>query len=90
MLIDNYNQIQINILSRTNLYRKRTYMMASVKDDVSAFNSIKEKTRPRYIKIWNDFKLYTGAGDEFDSSPPTEEELSSFLLHLRQEKGAAS
>ena len=65
-------------------------MMASIKDDLTAFESIKEKTRPRYKKTWVEFKDFIGAGEEFDSRSPTEEELSSYLRHLRQEKGAAS
>ena len=64
--------------------------MASIKDDLTAFESIKEKTRPRYKKTWVEFKDFIGAGEEFDSRSPTEEELSSYLRHLRQEKGAAS
>ena len=66
------------------------FMMASIKDDSTAFESIKEKTRPRYKKTWVEFKDFIGAGEEFDSRSPTEEELSSYLHHLRQEKGAAS
>ena len=68
----------------------RGFMMASIKDDLTAFKSIKEKTRPRYKKTWVEFKDFIGAGEEFDSRSPTEEELSSYLRHLRQEKGAAS
>ena len=68
----------------------RGFMMASIKDDLTAFESIKEKTRPRYKKTWVEFKDFIGAGEEFDSRSPTEEELSSYLRHLRQEKGAAS
>ena len=30
--------------------------MASIKDDVTAFEQIKEKTRPRYKKTWFEFK----------------------------------
>ena len=66
------------------------FMMASIKDDLTAFESIKEKTRPRYKKTWVEFKDFIGAGEEFDSRSPTEEELSSYLRHLCQEKGAAS
>ena len=69
---------------------RRGFMMASIKDDLTAFESIKEKTRPRYKKTWVEFKDFIGAGEEFDSRSPTEEELSSYLRHLRQEKGAAS
>ena len=60
------------------------FMMASIKDDLTAFESIKEKTRPRYKKTWVEFKDFIGAGEEFDSRSPTEEELSSYLCHLRQ------
>ena len=62
----------------------RGFMMASIKDDLTAFKSIKEKTRPRYKKTWVEFKDFIGAGEEFNSRSPTEEELSSYLRHLRQ------
>ena len=60
----------------------RGFMMASIKDDLTAFESIKEKTRPRYKKTWVEFKDFIGAGEEFDSRSPTEEELSSYLQLL--------
>ena len=68
----------------------RGFMMASIKNDLTAFESIKEKTRPRYKKTWVEFKDFIGAGDKFYCRSPTEEELSSYLCHLHQEKGAAS
>ena len=32
------------------------FMMASIKDDFTAFESIKKKTWPRYKKTWVEFK----------------------------------
>ena len=61
-----------------------------VQVDQLALESIKEKSRPRYEKIWGDFKGFVGPVKDWDVEVPTEDEVLRFVRWLRLEKGMAS
>ena len=58
-----------------------------IQDDVTAFEAIKETTRPRYEKLWAEFRDVTNLGEELNARVPNEEEILFFIRHLRYEKG---
>ena len=55
--------------------------------DDEAFASIKEASRPRYKKMWNKFRSYTGKAEEFELRHPDENELMDYFKVLRNEDG---
>ena len=61
-----------------------------VLEDSLAFESIKENSRPRYKKVWPDFKSFVGASRNWDESEPTEDEVMSWAKFLWNEKKASS
>ena len=61
-----------------------------IQDDSTALQSIKEPSRPRYAKIWTQFKDFSGAGDELHRRVPSEDEVLAFIRHLRHDKGRIS
>ena len=57
----------------------------SILSDIEALESIKEKSRPLYVKSWNQFKEYFQA-DELETQAPSETQFFSYFKHLRVEK----
>ena len=59
-------------------------------DDL-VFEGIKEKSRAKYKKAWNQFQDYHGeAREEFETRMPTEEEFLSYFKHLWNDQGYSS
>ena len=68
----------------------RQNMNSKIQDDSTALESIKEPSRAKYAKVFDNFKNFTGAGDELNLRLPSEEEVLAFVNYLRKDKGAAS
>ena len=58
----------------------------TIQSDEVALQAIKENTRPCYLKLWKDFKEFTG-DESLDIRVPSEDEILNFLRHLRDDKG---
>ena len=58
----------------------------TIQSDEVALQAIKENTRPRYLKLWKDFKEFTG-DESLDIRVPSEDEILNFVRHLRDDKG---
>ena len=58
----------------------------TIQSDEVALQAIKENTRPRYLKLWKDFKEFTG-DESLDTRVPSEDEILNFVRHLRDDKG---
>ena len=61
----------------------------TIQSDEVSLQAIKEITRPRYEKLWKDFKQYTGQ-ESLNNRVPSEDEILAFMRHLRDDKGMAS
>ena len=61
----------------------------TIQSDEVALQAIKEITRPRYEKLWKDFKQYTGQ-ESLNNRVPSEDEILAFMRHLRDDKGIKS
>ena len=59
-------------------------------EDENVFAQIKEKSRPAYIKAWNDFKDFLGGDFDLEMAPPTEQRIIDFFIHLRTNKQMAT
>ena len=57
----------------------------TIQSDEVALQAIKENTRPRYLKLWKDFKEFTG-DESLDTRVPSEDEILNFVRHLRDDK----
>ena len=61
----------------------------SIYTDQEAFGSIKEASRPIYVKNWEDFLKIVPEFDK-ESGKPTEDMVIKFVKYLRLEKKCAS
>ena len=64
--------------------------MSSIMSLDAALLSIKEPSRSRYKKTWQEFQAFSSDSSEYTNRMPSEEELTSFFKHLREEKKMAS
>ena len=58
----------------------------TIQADEVTLQAIKEITRPRYEKLWKDFKQFTGE-ESLNFWVPSEDEILNFVRHLRDDKG---
>ena len=77
-----YNIRKSAIHSLSAVRRDRMSGLKVYTDDL-VFEGIKEKSRAKYKKAWNQFQDYHGeAREEFETRMPTEEEFLSYFKHL--------
>ena len=57
----------------------------TIQSDEVALQAIKEITRPRYEKLWKDFKQFTGE-ESLNFRVPSEDEILNFVRHLCDDK----
>ena len=58
-----------------------------IQSDDDTFLIVKEASRPRYKRIWSDFKDFIGNGKALNLRLPSEDEVLRFVKHLSEEKG---
>ena len=61
---------------------------AVIQDDITALLSIKEKTRPRYGKLWEEFKQFSDK--DFAEKVPAEDDILKYIRFLQEDRKLAS
>ena len=61
---------------------------AVIQDDITVLLSIKEKTRPRYGKLWEEFKQFSDR--DFAEKVPAEDDILKYIRFLREDRKLAS
>ena len=64
--------------------------MSSIYTDNVAIEAIKEPSRQRYLKIWEEFKSRSSNAMEFENRMPNEDELTDYFRYLRMERKMSS
>ena len=64
--------------------------MSSIYTDNVAIEAIKEPSRQRYLKIWEEFKSLSSNAMEFENRMPNEDELTDYFRYLRMERKMSS